>query len=121
MAPVKVNIREIRERLNWSRQKLADLAGVHARTIMRLESGQSKPQKKKYNRVMRALRKGQRAIQSIQDKTQVSSKSRPGMSDKGISERESQPGLSDVDLQIINRILNMSDREKIELLMKLNG
>ncbi len=58
MAEDTSRIKPLREKHGWSRKKLADLTGVHLRTITRLELGQTKPQKKKFERIMALLEKG---------------------------------------------------------------
>ena len=54
---MKVNIREIRKRLNLTQQQLADKVGVYRETIARWESGESKPSPLALREIERLLRK----------------------------------------------------------------
>jgi len=42
MSPIKVRVREIRLRMGWSQQELADRAGVSQASIANLESGNTR-------------------------------------------------------------------------------
>ncbi len=116
-------IRKLREKLNWSRQKLADAAKVHVNTIIRLESGQTKPQREKLNGILEALKRAEQSklseikvVKAVDRKTTISRKKDSAIS---YTTQATKPGLGNVDFQIINCILNMSDKAKIKLLIKL--
>ncbi len=123
MADDITRIKKMREKLHWSQQKLAELAGVHVNTIVRVESGHNKPQKQKLINIMNALEAGERgkipaaAVKKTLRKKGVTPKKRP----KSPAKPTIQLGLSNIDLQLINHVLNMTDKEKINLLIKLGG
>ena len=120
MADDITRIKKMREKLHWSQQKLAELAGVHVNTIVRVESGNTKPQKQKLMSIMKALEAGERgkipaAVKKILRKKRVTPKKHRKLPAKPTIHL----GLSNIDLQLINHILNMTDKEKINLLIKL--
>ena len=91
-------------------KKLAELAKISHETIRRIEAGTGKPQK-------RILGKLQGAIKAVEGKPEPLAKPREV---KPVIKRKvtkaSPIELTNLDLELIQRVLNMSDRERVELL-----
>ena len=90
-------------------------------TICNVEAGKGKPRKG-------TLKKLQDAIKAVEDKPVREKKrkavpmAKPAREDRGRPRKTTETGsikLSNVDLELFNRILNMSEGEKIELLKKM--
>ncbi|NQT34870.1 helix-turn-helix transcriptional regulator [bacterium] len=134
------HIKKLREKLEWSKSKLAEMAGVNINTITRLELGLSTPQKKKLQRILRALRTGGNDVAAVATRVFKDTGTRAVQAvEKTVSETvikhsqrvktihpvakpvktKDQPSLTSLDVQLINCIINMSDHDKIELLIKL--
>ena len=134
------HIKKLREKLEWSKSKLAEMAGVNINTITRLELGLTTPQKKKLQRILRALRTGgseaataatrvfkdtgTRVVQAVERKVSetVLKHSQRVKTIHPVAKpvkTKDQPGLTSLDVQLINCIINMSDQDKIKLLIRL--
>ena len=134
------HIKKLREKLNWSKSKLAEMAGVNINTITRLELGLTTPQKKKLQRILKALRTGGTDVAAVATRVFKDSGTRVVQAvEKKVSETVTkysqrvetihpvakplktkvQPGLTNLDVQLINCIINMSDEDKINLLIRL--
>ena len=88
-------------------------------TICNVEAGKGKPRKG-------TLKKLQDAIKAVEDKPvrhgPCLRRGRRPREDRGRPRKTTETGsikLSNVDLELFNRILNMSEGEKIELLKKM--
>ena len=129
------DLKTMRENFNLSQTRLAELANISLTTLRQLETGQQKPQKRTIKKIFETFERISNDPESI--KSRNSSKSFPdedyssSMSNskkKSITAKTFHTGsefihhpirLTNIDLELINRILNMSGQDKLELLRKL--
>jgi len=133
--PIK-DLKSFRKKHWLSQRKLANLAKVSLETLRKVEAGKGKPRAD-------TLEKIEQAIRAIEAKPAAEVKPAKAKKHKAVPKakparkvgvakaKRRSPGrprkttetgpikLSNVDLELLNRILNMSEGEKIELLKKI--
>ncbi len=108
-----IDLKSWRKQFNISQAKLAKLAKVSLNTSCNMEAGKGKPRAD-------TLKKIEQAIKAVEAKPV--SKAMPTRKGHGRSRKTTETDpikLSNVDLELLNRMLNMSGRQKLELLKKM--
>ncbi|NQT34472.1 helix-turn-helix transcriptional regulator [bacterium] len=120
-----IDLKSFRKKHGLSQAKLAKLAKVSLNTICNVEAGKGTPMKGTVKKLEEAFK----AVESMPGKAvpkakltrmvRVTKAKRKGH-DKPRKTIETGPiKLSNIDLELFNRVLNMSEGEKIELLKKM--
>ena len=117
-----IDLKSFRKRHGLFQAKLSKLAKVSLNTILNMEAGKGKPRTDTLEKIMLAIKdvegkpvpktKPTRKIRVVKAKRKGRGKSRKTTETGPIK-------LSNIDLELLNRILNMSESEKIELLKKM--
>jgi len=141
------DLKDWREKLDISQKRLAELASISLTTLRQLEFGIHKPQNrtlKKIFEIMKGVESGAISMEEIKprrrrrkDAVDSTAASAPAPAPVFVSSQEPEPvravatplatpsrgsvpiQLSNLDLELINRVLNMSAREKLALIEKL--
>ncbi len=107
-------VKNWREKLGLSRKRLAEFAKVSMTTLRQLELGKHKPQQRTIKRITEALQKvasGKLPVES------AAANSKP--TEQKPAPAEGPIRLSNLDLELISRILNMTEAQKIDLLKQI--
>jgi transcriptional regulator with XRE-family HTH domain len=118
-------IKELRKKLNWSQEKLAEAANVNVKTVARMELGRTKPQQDSLQKILEALNYGERVgglpTQAVKrPKQRIFGKVRAKRSAvKTIPIISETAPLTSVDVQLINLVLEMPEKEKVKLMIEL--
>lgn len=147
MDEIMKDLKGWREKFGISQKKLADLAEVSLTTVRHFEMGKQKPQKQTIERIAEAL-KSFEGVKPRLDKRKRGPKpgrsrtitvATAAQESPGTGKRRGRPPkvveiptpvpvkadknmpikLSNIDLELINRILNMSGKQKLDLLKTL--
>ena len=111
-----------RDRFGISQKRLSELAKISLTTLRHIEIGSHKPQKRTKRKLMSTLRNVETNPPIIRKRTyRKTEKTEKNVS--GTRSRETkQTGpirLTNLDLELIARILNMTSKEKLNLLREL--
>ena len=122
-----IDLQSWRKKHGLSQAKLSKLAKVSLNTILNMEAGKGKPRADTLEKIKQAIRaieaKPAAEVKPAKAKKRKAvPKTKPARKGRGKSRKTTETGpikLSNVDLELLNRILNMSESEKIELLKKM--
>ncbi len=120
------DLKHWREKFGFSQKKFAEIANISLATLRQIEAGQQKPQQ-------RSLKKIEVAFEKIADDPEFLEMLKMESKDLGEMTQTLRSGpypkssgfpdgpirLSNIDLELINRILNMSSHDKLELLKRI--
>ena len=126
----KIDIKSWRLKHGLSQAKLAKLAKVSLNTICNVEAGKGKPLAGTLLKIEQAIKavedtpareKKRKAVPKVKParKIRVAKTKRKG---RGKPRKTTETGpikLSNIDLELFNQVLNMSEMEKVELLKKM--
>ena len=131
-----IDLKSFRKKHGLSQAKLAKLAKVSLNTICNMEAGKGKPRADTLKRIEQAIKaieaKPAAEVKPAKAKKHKAvPKAKPARKVRVAKAKRKSPGrprkttetspikLSNVDLELLNRVLNMNEREKIELLKKM--
>ena len=133
------DIKTWRERFGLSQKRLSEIAQISLTTLRQLEVGKHKPQKRTTRKLLTTFRtieanpddiaiqprkRGRKKGSTVSSKKidnafRTSVEESTSANVKEVVKRSMPIRLTNLDLELINRILNLSGKEKLSLLRKL--
>jgi transcriptional regulator with XRE-family HTH domain len=118
-------IKELRNTLGWSQERLAEAANVNVKTVARMELGRTKPQQESLQKILAALNTGERVgglpTEAVKrPKQRIFGRVRAKRSAVKTAPIISETApLTSIDVQLVNLVLEMSEKEKVWLMIEL--
>jgi len=116
------DLKSWRDRFGISQKRLSELAKISLTTLRHIEMGSHKPQKRTKRKLMSTLRNVETNPPVIKKRTQRKTE-KTEKTASGTRIRETKQNgpikLTNLDLELFTRILNMTSKEKLNLLREL--